>query len=362
MMRPPGQDPNGFIMVDPMQTMNQAAPAASKKSKRNKKKKNKGAEGGVDTDPNPKIVTLRNPLFHAASNAPMGNMAQPPPSHLPLNINQAASIIKNENGMFTIRNTALHQALTNGVGPNFRQYSADIYGAGDPQKSSSTYSHQHGPQQPQSSDSFSYFSDGMNRNHQKSPIAPIGTGSTPAIGSEIKNAQQMKSMPWNGTVISKATTASTNGDLFNKMSHLHPQQTRSYSPFDSMPNYGFNRDFVGLSPTAPHTQTQQPSTSSYYSNGSGYGNSGFNHVDSSSSLFGRTSAPKGDMHCGHRCDDSPPLLHDMNQYYKGLNQPSYFDKLDDLNHLQAGHRLNSEVCDHINPHLIHFKYYIYHQS
>lgn len=359
LLRPPGQDPHGFIMVDPLQTMNQTLPSSSKKNKRNKKKKNKNAESSnVESESNPKIVTLRNPLFHATGNDHMSNMIPPPQSQLPLNINQAASIIKNENGMFTIRNTALHQALTNGVGPNFRQYSSDIYGAADPPKS--TYSHIQGQQNQQQQqqqqkqqhqqppDNFSYFSDGINRSHQKSPIASIGASTTNsgqpctmAIGSEIKNAQQLKSMPWNGTVISKATTASTNGDLFNQMPHLHPQQTRSYSPFDSMPNYSFNRDFVGISPT-PHSQA---TTSNYYSNGSGYGNSNYNHVDSNS-LFSQSATSKADMHCGHRCDESPPQLHDMNQYYK----PSYFPKLDDLNHLQPGHRLNSEVCNQIESH------------
>lgn len=330
-------------MVDPLHSANSAETPAlgtAKKSKRNKKKKNKSAETSVnETSNNPKIVTLRNPLFQSNSNDPMRNITSQPQG-VPININQSASIIKNENGMFTIRNTALHQALQNGVGHNFRQYGNEIYTAPEPTHSQQMHGHSQ-PQQPHATDAFSYFSHGMsgdNGAHKKPNVGTIGQAAQPctmAIGSEIKNAQQMKNMPWSGTLISKATTASTNGDLFNKMSHLNPQPTRSYSPFDPMPNYGFNSDFIGSSPT-PHAQ---PSTG-FYNNGGGYGGSNnYNHSDNSSLFCGTSS---GDSHRSHRCDDSPPL-HDMNQYYNGLNQSSYYDKYDNISNLQPGHRLNSEV-------------------
>lgn len=357
-MMNPNQDPNGFIMVDPLQSINQSAPlqqepaATSKKSKRNKKKnKNKTGEASAEvTANNPKIVTLRNPLFQPASDPMRSQAQQPPQNYMPPNIHQSASIIKNENGMFTIRNNALHQALSNGAGNNFRQYSGDIYPPTEPPPPQHT-THSHSaataaPSRPNAAGGFSYFSDGMpNPGQHKSamdiPISPPIQPCTMAIGSELKNAQQMKSMPWNGTVLAKPSTTATttnnaNGDIFNKMSHLHPQQTRSYSPFDSMPSYGFNSVFTGSSPT-PHSQ---PSTNNYYNNGGGgYAASNYNHSDSNS-LF---SSSGGGVHRGqHRCDDSPPL-HDMNQYSNnGLNQ-SYYN---DLSYLQPGRRLNSEVTIH----------------
>lgn len=354
----PNQDPNGFIMVDPLQSMTgaqQEPPAPTKKSKRNKKKKNKTSEATAEAAAtNPKIVTLRNPLFQTGSDPMRSQAPQQSQNYMPHNINQSASIIKNENGMFTIRNNALHSALSNGAGNNFRQYSGDIYPPTEPQppppphNTAHSHSHSHSaaaaaPSRPNAAGSFSYFSDGMpNTGHHKSsmdiPITPPSQPCTMAIGSEIKNAQQLKSMPWNGTVLSKSSTTTpptnnANGDIFNKMSHLHPQQTRSYSPFDSMPSYGFNSVFTGSSPT-PHSQS---TSNNYYNNSNGgYTATNYNNSDSNS-LF---SSSGGGVHRGqHRCDDSPPL-HDMNQYSNnGLNQPYY----NDISYLQPGRRLNSEV-------------------
>ena len=212
------------------------------------------------TTNSPKIVTLRNPLFQQASNDTQRQQQQQQQlrNQLPLDVNQPAAIIKNENGMFTIRNIALHQALTNGVGTNFRQYSSDIYGVAEPAAPVSN---------------FSYFSDGLSGPSVQPPhlhpqtqsqpqpqppqlhsqsieiSTPISSAACTAIVSEVKSAQQMKNnLTWNSSLSSQPFTAA-NGDIFNNMSHLNPQQSRSYSPFD----YGFNSDFVGASPT-PHSQ------------------------------------------------------------------------------------------------------------
>lgn len=369
----PNQDPNGFIMVDPLHSTNQPQVAGtSKKNKRNKKKNknNTNTDVTANASSQPKIVTLRNPLFQAG-NDPIASAAQPQMRNsMPLNMNQAASIIKNENGMFTIRNTALHQALSNGVGNNFRQYSGEMYAPTEPTQpqhhSQSQGPHQPPQSQPQGQDNFSYFSDGMSghgshgahggahsaHGAQQQSSMPTQTAApaqtcTMAIGSELKNAH-MKGMPWNGTVISKQPSSNANGDIFNNMSHLNPQQSRSYSPFDAIPSYGFNSDFIGSSPT-PHSQ---PSTSTYFNNGGGYPSGvGFNQPESSSLFSGNMSMAGGMQHGQHRCDDSSPL-HDMSPYYNnGINQ-SYYKKYEDtplMHNLQPGHRLNSEVI----PNFIH---------
>jgi len=44
-----------------------------------------------------------------------------------MSLDQPAAIIKNENGMFTIRNPALHQAVTNGLAMGgYRQFGGNV--------------------------------------------------------------------------------------------------------------------------------------------------------------------------------------------------------------------------------------------
>ncbi|XP_054726678.1 uncharacterized protein LOC129236358 isoform X2 [Anastrepha obliqua] len=82
-----------------------------------------------------KMITLRNPLFHGGVSSAAATILQQqpglmpgrPPGGLPiaasLSMDQPAAIIKNENGMFTIRNPALHQAVTNGLAlGGYRQF------------------------------------------------------------------------------------------------------------------------------------------------------------------------------------------------------------------------------------------------
>ncbi|XP_036217547.2 platelet binding protein GspB isoform X2 [Bactrocera oleae] len=164
---------SGIIMVEanptsnnnnkkPLEKMNAGggtAPASGKTSKskkrRNKSKQesnaraanaaasNNGPIGGnigdIAADQNangqPKMITLRNPMFHGgAANAAATILQQQPglvtgrplgglPLAAPIPMDQPAAIIKNENGMFTIRNPALHQAVTNGLAMGgYRQF------------------------------------------------------------------------------------------------------------------------------------------------------------------------------------------------------------------------------------------------
>lgn len=149
----------GLIMVDPIQNIQnmqnmtttttdpKQMPQNVKKNRKNKKKNKSKTEeenSSERIDSQSKIVTLRNPLFQGND---VSRSQQPMPlqqrNQLPLNINQPASIIKNDNGMFTIRNMALHQAITNGVGQNYRPYAGEMYQAQDSKV-----------------DNYSYFSDG----------------------------------------------------------------------------------------------------------------------------------------------------------------------------------------------------------
>lgn len=192
-------------MVDPMHNLPAQAhaqhpadpkhePSAGSK-KKNKNKKNKNRSKADDdmangqNDDQTKIVTLRNPLFQSNDTQGMpSTMPMQPHSQQPMNINQPASITKNDNGMFTIRNMALQQAMGNGMGQNYMQpYAGDMY-------------------QPPA-DNYSYFSNNPIATAAAIPSNPseqlqaMETNSTPfygtktsnaAIGSEMKYAQQMK--------------------------------------------------------------------------------------------------------------------------------------------------------------------------
>lgn len=163
--RPPfmgsmGLPPNGLIMVDPNLPSTSAStstaqnnpktvqpPNSKKNSKKNKKKKNK-----EEVEQRPPMVTIRNPGYRVAD-----------PNQM-LNINQPASIIKNENGMFTIRNVALQNALSSGIAPNYRLYGSDgMYQA----------------QETTRSENFSYFSGCSPSvpSHPSSSTNPIGASS-----------------------------------------------------------------------------------------------------------------------------------------------------------------------------------------
>lgn len=160
----------------------------------------------------------------------------------PLPVDQPAAIIKNENGMYTIRNPALHQAVTSGLAMGgYRQFGGNV-SYYTPQEAAAEAARATRQQQQQqqrlednksstslgntnSSSSFSYFSNdviqaNMSHNNINISCTSIGGGGeintenhtvgglsgdaaviqrpTPqqrpisAIGSEIKNAQQQK--------------------------------------------------------------------------------------------------------------------------------------------------------------------------
>lgn len=155
----PTSNNNNKKTLEKMNTGGGTAPASGKTSKskkrRNKSKQesnaraanaaasNNGPIGGnigdIAADQNvngqPKMITLRNPMFHGgAANAAATILQQQPglvtgrplgglPLATPIPMDQPAAIIKNENGMFTIRNPALHQAVTNGLAMGgYRQF------------------------------------------------------------------------------------------------------------------------------------------------------------------------------------------------------------------------------------------------
>lgn len=371
---------NGLIMVDPMQNLMSSAAAtiaadnkqlqqSNKKNRKNRKKnKNKTEEENVSdqhASGQSTIVTLRNPLFQGASDANRAQQAMPlqQRNQVPLNINQPASIIKNDNGMFTIRNTAMHQALSNGVAQNYRPYSSEMYQPHD-MKPVDNYSYFSGvpnpsPSQPQpppppapvqapipsngisassSSSSSSMASDVLRQ--QQTVIAP--KPSRKAIGSERKGEQHKPAQQL-------FSNMNMNGEMFNSM-HLEPK--RSYPSFDSSANFqgGFNSDFIGA---AQNNAASIPTTmqNQYYHLNGGFSFNNQTQSDTAASLFGsRTLNSLNNSHC---CDDSSPA-HDPygakvttaedNPFYKKFDGDSF------LHGLHSGQRLNSEVTNSVHCH------------
>lgn len=334
-----GQDPNGFVMIDPMNTNAQQlskqqllANAANAKLKRRKRKgrNKKSDEMPADsTSQHPKLVTLRNPLFHANNEVirqPIPAGINRPAAQIPVQIDQPAAIIKNDNGMFTIRNPALHQAISNGV-----------LSSGAPGNRSYGPEHNYIVPEPTPQDD-TFFNQNSVQTNNGIPCAPKHTT---AIGSEVKHAQQKKQqqkkqqqMLWPGNNIGlRNATASATSDspVFNNINNAKNQPSQAFTQYDNQSPYGFN-EFYGASPVTVPVTTQ--AQGNFY-NGNGFSGYSNGVTNDCGYLFGNSQ---------HRCDDSPPLSA-TNTYYEGLNQ-NYTNKYDDISflyNLQPGQRLNNEV-------------------
>lgn len=168
-------NPNDLYM---MQSAPMAESAAAKK--KNKKKRNKIDENQQQQHANSqdRIVTLKNPMFFANNNSAPTNNGEPinsmmrnlqtPPFVLPAGDQHHASIIKNDNGMYTIRNPTFHQS-------GF---------VGNPNSSSSSF----GMKQQSASDN-SQFYEPQNDNLQSTKCNSV-------IGSEMKRKKEQESFAY----------------------------------------------------------------------------------------------------------------------------------------------------------------------
>ncbi|XP_067618272.1 platelet binding protein GspB isoform X3 [Eurosta solidaginis] len=178
--------------------------------------------GDKSRDPNAvngqaKMITLRNPMFHGGAASAAATILQQQPGRAlsgmplttPLPMDQPAAIIKNENGMFTIRNPALHQAVTNGLTlGGYRQFGNVSYytpqeAAAEAVRATQLQQQQHqqqnvvnqamvtannkgeGSSSASSSSAFSYFS---NTSSNAPNSSSSSTGSVGGAGSTIGNA------------------------------------------------------------------------------------------------------------------------------------------------------------------------------
>lgn len=325
----PTVDQSGIIMVDAMgakQSQYSAAsapPVPGEKVSKNKKKKNKkkatsstAINSNIPPQPNPagpQMVTLKNPMFHSqfaqnpTSNFPQSQMRE----HQNINVGgsgegnaageQPAKIIKNDNGMFTIRRSGPelgmnYQASTNGPAmnsavPNYSHFTPKYYPP--PSASDNSYSH--------------FGTNYYNGQTEDSDYRPNRCIS--AIGSEVKSAQQQKkSQEW-----SCSSNTSNNSCSGGNNGGVYPSNS-FFNGFDSFPS------------TSTHSSA---SSHSYLPAPSNCG-----------SLF-------DDAMAHHNCDDSPPppISHEYKPYLDGIPNTGVISYNDAsiLKHLMPGQKLNNEV-------------------
>lgn len=111
---------SGVIVVDTEKLIQQSAAIISNKKRKKKNKKEKAAEqkdgcNGADKAA-PSMITLKNPIFHTLQTTLANKVTEKLAPEVPvMPCNQQASIIKNDNGMVTIRSPRLQQSLNSGT-------------------------------------------------------------------------------------------------------------------------------------------------------------------------------------------------------------------------------------------------------
>ncbi|XP_058813321.1 uncharacterized protein LOC131677496 [Topomyia yanbarensis] len=380
----PGQD--AVIMVDTNKLKGSSTGESEKKpSKRNKRKnKNKNKHDSLkdghskgDGHKNQKgnnFVTLRNPMFQGPpSRAPASHeQTGARSSH---NYEQPATIFKNDNGMFTIRNPALHQALAGSTPPSttgFRPFNTNYLvenGIYPPQIASgttnaTTANYLQQQQQQQQQHAANLLADGpsgVNPGSFSAAVEPPRKCSS-VIGSEMKNAQKQKQQQQHHPHVHHNSWQQLNGavggcqsagaELYNPLSLAGPNPNqRCYSPFESL-QYGLtgSQDYMNpQSPSSGYFPLSSPSTMSAIGSERSQARAHAAAVMSSTAnpscrrLFSSASGPTIGAHC---CEDPPGGV-----YYDGLGSGCSavnhkYDDLSFLHNLQPGQRLNSEVTIH----------------
>lgn len=115
---------SGVIVVDTEKLIQQSTAILTNKKKKKKNKKGNFAQEQQNTSGNMKqtenagqsMVTLKNPIFHTLQTTLANKVSENLVPEIPvIPCNQQASIIKNENGMVTIRSPRLQQSIANGT-------------------------------------------------------------------------------------------------------------------------------------------------------------------------------------------------------------------------------------------------------
>lgn len=259
------------------------------------------------------MVTLKNPMFQAAENAHPVGSAQAQGHTNPVRLKTStgaimdtpAAIIPKDNGMYTIRNPALHHAFTNGL---------------------------MAPGMPQTG--LGYQVDAVVPPANAEKLSSAGAAaSSKAVGSEKRQKQE----PWQPQMPQYASVG-----RFGPSSR--DQQNRSFSPFNS--KIDLSADYNGFG-----RKEADGLSSASHDNGGLYSRGGeFSAFVSPDPRVGCGSA----AHNGHECEDPHPanLLNNqkyfqdaplMNLLGQRAPPPQRYDDMAFLQNLQPGQKLNDEV-------------------
>ncbi|XP_017005031.2 uncharacterized protein [Drosophila takahashii] len=321
------------------------------------------------------IITLRNPMFHQANGPVAGGGMMPPnpnpmppvrnfgaslPAAPPMAMDQPAAIIKNENGMFTIRNPALHQAVTNGLAMGgYRQFGSNVnyYTPQEAVAEAARATQQKQQQQQQATaasssntSNFSYFSSGSaSGNSSGSSNGGNGTHNNISISCTNvppSNTESGSNSP--GRLVGDAAVIARPKQSQKCLSAIG-SELKQKAKDSKWTGYG---------------QQQQP-TSDYNSGGAGGGvplqekyqqSSYYNGFEVFSAAAAAASQGPGsgggssECHMHHSCgDDSPPpTITGFNSYLEGIPNTGVirYDDAAFLKNLIPGQHLNNEVSIH----------------
>lgn len=305
------------------------------------------------------------------------------PLAAPMPMDQPAAIIKNENGMFTIRNPALHQAVTNGLAMGgYRQFGSNV-NYYTPQEAvaeaaRATQQKQHQQQTEQSPSlivagssavgaaptNFSYFSSGSaSGGSSNADAGSIGSASVGAgvggcvvdthnnISISCTNISGLGSpgtrLVGDAAVIARPKQAqkclsAIGSELKQKTKDSHSSSSSAAAATSQQwPSFGPPTSEFGaagaVGPPGGSVLQEKYQQSTYYN--------GFEVFPSSVSQSGPELPP--DCHMHHNCgDDSPPpTITSFNSYLEGIPNTGVirYDDAAFLKNLIPGQHLNNEV-------------------
>uniref|UniRef100_A0A182MLE7 Uncharacterized protein n=1 Tax=Anopheles culicifacies TaxID=139723 RepID=A0A182MLE7_9DIPT len=409
----------GNLRTQEQQSNLESAQNGSDRKKRNKRRKNKGkdleqSEQGVASLASSistgtegmaaagqlvdgsNIVTLRNPMFHSGPMG-MGGVGMHPPggsmmsdvqgARATLGYDQPAKIFKNDNGMFTIRNPALHHAVSGGAPPEvtgFRPFNAAYLvengimpPSGSMHQPIGTVPHITAAVSAGSS-TIIPGSSSVPGYLQQYPSPALDESMGPrkcksVIGSEMKNAQKQKqnSLQQQGGIGGGLTPApgrswqhmngGTGQDIFSTPSSS-PSSTIGESHYSSFNHYNLSgQDMIHGGPggtSGRYGSGMLGPPGYYHSSGNGTsalpkGTPNVNAIGSERShglsyLGGAEVSGSLATHC---CDDEAPSAYFNGNSLGslasgGMSSRTRYDDLAFLQNLQPGQRLNSEVTIH----------------
>jgi len=277
-----------------------------------------------------------------------------------MSLDQPAAIIKNENGMFTIRNPALHQAVTNGLAMGgYRQFGGNVnyYTPQEAVAEAARAAQQKLQQQQQAgsaapvahgggdSSNFSYFSSGSasgngsgssnggNGTHNNISISCTNVPPTSAespgrlVGEAAVIARPKHSQKCLSAIGSELKQKASKWPCFGQQQQQQQQQDYSNSAGGS---------------TSGVPLQEQYQQSSYYN-----GFDVFSAAAATASHGPGNGGVSTDCHMHHNCgDDSPPpTITGFNSYLEGIPNTGVirYDDAAFLKNLIPGQHLNNEV-------------------